>query len=44
MSPEQARHLAPTATEETGEKKCVALRSALEQALLQLVIEWVIVV
>ena len=34
----------PTATEETGEKKCVALLSALEQTLLQLVIEWVIVV
>ena len=30
----------PTATVETGEKKCVALRSALEQALLQFVIEW----
>jgi len=34
----------PTNTEETGEKKCAALRSALEQALLSLVIECVIVI
>lgn len=33
----------PNNYEETGEKKCVALRFALEQAWLLLVIEWVIV-
>ena len=33
----------PTYTEETGEKKCVALRSALRASFAQTVIEWVIV-